>query len=280
MSSARDADARPTRNGLSGRLRALREATVPRVSQTAAAKAIGASQNKISRAETGHWVLTAEEVRTLARLYGASRDEQRTLAGWADALAPGEVDARVILRRGGGTAAFQARVRQLEEGAELIRAYQPGMVLGQLQTEGYARVVFGGDEAAVAERLRRSQLLLSDSSRRWVLIQPMGAMLWNLGGAAVMAEQIEALVTASRLPHVDLRIIGPEQPMTFAVTHGFHLYDYKAVVVGILTGTTIDDDQRAVAQYGDVFADLHTASVGGDQARSVLSRLAADYRRG
>ena len=58
------------------------------------------------------------------------------------------------------------------------------MVLGQLQTEAYARVVFDGDEAAVAERLRRSQLLLGDASRRWVLVQPMGALLWNLGGAA------------------------------------------------------------------------------------------------
>ena len=52
-SSARE-DVRPTRSGLSGRLRALREATVPRISQTAAAKAIGASQKrKISRAGPG-----------------------------------------------------------------------------------------------------------------------------------------------------------------------------------------------------------------------------------
>jgi hypothetical protein len=280
MSSSAREDVRPTRAGLSGRLRALREATVPRVSQTAAAKSIGASQNKISRAETGHWVLTPDEVRILARLYGAGSGEQRLLAAWAAALAPGEVDARVILRRGGGTAAFQARVRQLEEGAELIRAYQPGMVLGQLQTEAYARVVFSGDEEAVAERLRRSQLLLGDASRRWILIQPMGALLWNLGGAEVMAEQIDALIETSRLPHVDLRIIGPEHPLTFAVTHGFHLYDHKAVVVGILTGTTIDDDQRAVAQYGDVFERLHGAGAKDDQARNILARIAGDYRDG
>lgn len=276
MSTARN-DIRPTRTGLAGRLRALRDATVPRISQTTAAKAIGASQNKISRAESGHWVLTPDEVRILTRLYGASREEQRTLATWAAALAPGEVDARVVLRRGGGTAAFQARVRQLEEGAELVRAFQPGMVLGQLQTEAYARVVFDGDEAAVAERLRRSQLLLEDQSRRWILVQPLGALLWNLGGAAVMAEQMDALIAASRLPHVDLRIIAPEHPMTFAVTHGFHLYDHKAVVVGILTGTTIDDDHRAVAQYGDVFERLHSAGASDDQARDILARLAANY---
>lgn len=277
MSSARD-DNPPTRNGLAGRLRALREATVPRISQTVAAKAIAASQNKISRAEAGQWVLTPAEVRTLARLYGADREERRALEAWAAALAPGEVDARVVLRRGGGTAAFQARIRRLEEGAELIRAFQPGMILGQLQTEAYARVVFRGDDAAVAERMRRNRLLLDDPSHRWVLVQPFGALSWNLGGAAVMAEQLDALVTASRLPHVDLRIIGPEQPMTFAVTHGFHLYDHKAVVVGITTGTTIDDDRHAVGHYGDLFARLLAAGIGGEQARDSLAGLAAGYR--
>jgi hypothetical protein len=269
---------RPTRSGLAGRLRALRDATVPRISQNSAAKAIDASQNKISRAESGHWVLTPDEVRTLARTYGASREEQRRLATWAAALAPGEVDTRAILRRGGGTAAFQARIRQLEDGAEHVRAYQPGMILGQLQTESYARVVFAGDDAAVTERMRRSQLLLSDTSRRWSLVQPVGALLWNLGGAAVMTEQIEALIAASRLAHVDLRLIGSAQTMTFAVTHGFHIYDHKAVVVGILTGTTIDDNQRAVGQYVDTFDKLSVHALAGDDARELLADVARRYR--
>lgn len=272
-------DDRPTRTGLAGRLRALREATVPRIPQTAAAKAIGGSQNKISRAEAGQWVLNPTEVRTLSRLYGASREEQRILVAWAEALAPGEVNARVVLRRGGGTAAFQARIRQLEEGAALVRAFQPGMVLGQLQTEAYANVVFGGDARALAERMRRNRLLLGDSSRRWILIQPLGALLWNLGGAQVMADQLDAMVAASRLPHVDLRVITSDQAMTFAVTHGFHLYDHKAVVVGIVTGTTIDNDQRALDQYEDLFNRLHDAAAGGDEARAVLADLATDYRR-
>jgi Ser/Thr protein kinase RdoA (MazF antagonist) len=66
--------------------------------------------------------------------------------------------------------------------------------------------------------------------------------------------------------------------MTFAVTHGFHLYDHKAVVVGILTGTTIDDDKRAVIQYGNIFGRLHGAGARDDQARNILARIAADYR--
>lgn len=278
MSTAPD-DARPSRHGLAGRLRELREATVPRVSQTAAGRAIGTSQNKISRAESGQWVLPADDVRTLARLYGATADEQRRLVRWAEALAPGEVDARAILHRGGGTAAFQGRVRRLEDGAELVRAYQPGMILGQLQTERYAGVVFRGDRAAVAERMRRNEELMTNPNRRWRLVQPVGALLWNLGGHEVMAEQMDALVAASRLPHVDLRVITAEQPTTFAVTHGFHLYDEQAVLVGIVTGTTVSKAEGDVRQYQELHDRLVGVSVGGDTAREAIARIAHDYRQ-
>lgn len=283
----RTPDARPTRAGLAGRLRVLRENTDPRVSQAAAAKAIGGSQNKVSRIEAGRWVPAVDEVRGLCRLYGADTATRHELVEWARALAPGEVKSAVMLRRGGGTAAFQARIRTLEEEARLVRSFQPGMVIGVLQTRAYADVVFGGDQAAVEERMRRCRQLLEDSSRRWVLVQPVGALLWNLGGREVMAEQMDALVEVSRLPNVDLRVITPDQPTTFAVTHGFHLYTGEQVrgaqwnrcVVGILTGTTIDEDKATIKRYADLHADLVALSVGGDEARDAVERIAADYRQ-
>lgn len=279
-------DARPTRDGLAGRLRALRAATD--LSQTAAAKAIGASQNKVSRIESGQFVPGPAEVTALCRLYGADPATRRELVAWAKDLAAGEVDARVMLRRDGGTAAFQARIRRMEEEARLVRSFQPGMVIGVLQTERYADVVFNGDKAAVAERMRRHEQLLADSSRRWVLVQPVGALLWNLGGREVMAEQMDALVRTSLLPQVDLRVITPDQASTFAVTHGFHLYSgeksrrggsWDRCVVGILTGTTIDENKATIQRYVDLHAALVDLSVGGDEARATVEQIAADYRR-
>lgn len=279
MSRARDEEARPTPHGLAGRLRALREATVPRISQTAAAQAIGSSQNRLSRAESGAHVLTPDEVRTLCRLYGAASAERRQLVEWAGAVARSTVDARVVLRRGGGTAAFQARIRTMEEGAVLIRAYQPGMILGPLQTEAYATVVFRGDRDAVRQRMLRSRALRDQEARRWRLVQPLGALLWNLGGHRTMAEQMEALVAVSRLPHVDLRIVTADREASFAVTHGFHVYDDNAAVVGVLTGTTVDTDRATIAEYVALHEQLVELSVGGDAARSAIMDVEAAYRR-
>lgn len=278
MSTSHGGDARPTADGLAGRLKALRLRTVPRMSQTAAAKAIGASQNKISRSEAGRWVLAPEQVRGLCRLYGASRDESRLLVEWAKALQPIKMKRGTLLRRY-GTAALQKRIGDIEAGSEVVRAFQPAMVLGMLQTEGYAREVFGPDDrAGVAARVARTRRLLDEPGRQWLLVQPVGAYLWNLGGGDVMAEQMEAIIAASRLPHVDLRVVTPRQQVDFYATHGFHLYDEKAVVVGVLTGTSLSKDAEDIALYLEQFAQLLAVSVGGDEARSVLAGLARQYR--
>ena len=62
---------------------------------------------------------------------------------------------------------FQQRVREAEAGAQLIRSYQPTMVLGVLQTLAYVQAVFspGCDlsvedaEASIASRFTRWRLL-------------------------------------------------------------------------------------------------------------------------
>ena len=171
----------------------------PRISQPAAAKAIGASQNKMSRARPGT---------------GPDPDESRPSPGCTALAAassarwrrgpprsrPGEVDARVVLRRGGGTAAFQARVRRLERGAELIRAYGPEWFLGSSRLRPTPACVFGGDEAAVAEHLRRGRLLLGDASRHRFSFSRSAHCCRISAGAEVMAEQIDALIEASQSP--------------------------------------------------------------------------------
>ncbi|NMH96601.1 helix-turn-helix domain-containing protein [Pseudonocardia sp. K10HN5] len=268
--------------GLAARLRALREDTEPRISQAAAARHLGVSQGKISRAETGRFLLDPEQVDALARLYGAGEDERGQLVSWAEALKPGRVDSRLIFQR--GTNHFQERIRRMEEAAARVRSYQPGMVIGSLQTEAYARAVFGHhspDEAAasVASRLARYRMMLDDPNRSWTLIQTEGALSWNLGGPAVMAGQLDHLVTASQLPNVRLGLITLATPMAFAAPHGFHIYDQQAVQIGTKTATALTSDPRDLGVYDLLFQRLEGAAVFGDEARTVIARLATRYRQ-
>lgn len=276
MSTARDDDAPASLQGLAGRLRSLREATRPRISQTDAARAIGASQNKISRAETGLWLLTPEQVATLARLYGAEPAEARQLRGWAAALAPNVVDSRMVLQR--STSKLQQRIMRAEEASKVVRSYQPAIALGVLQSEAYAGVIFGGNAESVAARLERNRLMLDNPARRWLLIQTEGSLMWNMGGADVMAAQLDAMIEASRLPNVDLRIVTRDRPASFFALHGFHIYDEQAVMVGTLTATSLTSNRLDVSRYLALFDQLHDLAVSDDDARAVLERLADEYR--
>ncbi|ODU05868.1 MAG: hypothetical protein ABS81_06270 [Pseudonocardia sp. SCN 72-86] len=266
---------------LAGRLRALRESTEPKISQTAAASHIGVSQGKLSRAETGLFLLDPELVGALARLYAANQEETTQLVEWAEALKPGRVDSRLIFQR--GTNHFQERIRRMEEASALVRSYQPGMVIGSLQTSAYASAVFGrrlteDATASVGSRLSRYRMMLADPGRSWTLIQTEGALTWNLGGASVMAEQLDHLITASHLPNVRLGVITHATPMTFAAPHGFHIYDRQAVQIGTKTATALTSDARDLDVYDELFSKLEDAAVFDDEARDVISKIAAKYR--
>lgn len=52
----------------------------------------------------------------------------------------------------------------------------------------------------------------------------------------------------------------------------------QVVVVGIETATANIQDPRDIAVYLSLFEAVEAVAVFGDDARSVLSRVAADYR--
>jgi transcriptional regulator with XRE-family HTH domain len=265
--------------GLAGRLRALRHDAG--VSQTRAAEYAGVSQGKISRAETGRFLLDPTIVAKLAELYGADDAQREELVGWAEDLRPQRLDSRLIMQR--GTNHFQERIRRIEEASALVRSYQPGLVLGSLQTEAYAAAVFSRRPtaeaaAAVAARIRRHRMMLEDPRRSWTLIQTEGALLWHVGGPSLMAEQLDQLVEASTRPNIRLGVITHHTPVSFTAGHGFHIYDRQAVQIGTRTATALTSDQRDVDAYESVFVELERVAAFGDEARSFLAALADRYR--
>ncbi|HEU0087480.1 MAG TPA: helix-turn-helix transcriptional regulator [Pseudonocardiaceae bacterium] len=266
------------RDELSRALHAAR--TTAGLGQIEAARRARTSQNKISRVENGKGLLTIAEAEALLTVYGVHGDERRRIMTLVEAARAGHIDSRVILQRGAHH--FQERIRQLDEQSRLVRSFAPTAVLGILQTRAYAQVVFTQrmteDQAApsIASRMARHRML-DDPNRRWVLLQTEGALRWNLGGPAVMVEQIERIATALDQPNVRLGIIPWQTPTRVLPLHGFHLYDHRAVVVGTRSGTAILDE-REVPDYETLFGELEYLAVFGADARTLLHRIADDYR--
>lgn len=266
------------RDELSRSLYAARRAAG--LGQVEAAKQARTSQNKISRVENGKGLLTMAEAAALLDVYDVHGHERHRIMTLVDMARAGHLDSRVILQQGAHH--FQERIRQLDEQSQLIRSFAPTAVLGILQTRAYAQVVFTqrmtGEQAApsIASRMARHRML-DDPSRHWVLLQTEGALRWNLGGSAVMVEQLERITAAIERPNVRLGIIPWQTPARVLPLHGFHLYDHRAVVVGTRSGTAIMGE-RDVPDYEALLGELERLAAFDGEARMVLERIADDYR--
>ncbi|MGH3806192.1 MAG: helix-turn-helix domain-containing protein [Pseudonocardiaceae bacterium] len=265
---------------LSRSLKALR--TASGIKQIPAAAAAGISQSGLSRIEHGGLVPAPETVEALARVYHADPEATARLVELATAIRPEHLDSRIIMQR--GINHFQERLGKIERSSALIRAYQPNIILGMVQTPAYAEVVFGSrgrtaQQAAdgIAARLAR-QKTLTDTNREWVLIQTESALDWCVRDASLMAEQVDHITELSRLPNMRIGLIIRRTPMTVLAPHGFHIFDNRAVQIGTKTATALIDDPTDVATYEALFSELERMAVFEDEARAGLQRIADEYR--
>jgi transcriptional regulator with XRE-family HTH domain len=265
-------------NPLSATLRQLR--VEAGLSGAEAARRAGLSQSKVSRAETGTFLPTEDDVKALCRIYQPSPDVRRELLDLTRELRQGTTSARVILQRGGWW--MQQRIGKLETAANRIRSFAPTAVVGLVQTEDYVDALLGDWLSGVdrtrmiSSRMERQRLL--DTEREFVLVMSEGALRWNMGGVAVMVEQLDRLVHESQRPNVRLGIIEWTTPARVPAMHGFTIYDSRAVLLGTLTATAIVTDRKDVHDYEEHWAELETVVSYDDAARAAVERVVADYR--
>ncbi len=246
--------------------------------QPEVARRTGLSQARLSRAENGRSMLGPAEVGELAALYEADPEQRDLLVRMATEAEAGYVDARTVIQRG-NTARLQERFAALEAGAGVVRSFQPGMVLGVLQTRAYAAAVFGTDEddPLVAGRADRTGRLLDEPGRRWVLLQTEGSLRWLVRSPRLMAAQVRHIAEIARRPHVEVGLIGWRTPVDVFPSTAFHLYDSSTVVVGTSVGSAFIEDGASLRLYQEQFDQLAELADFGAAAIRGLGELADRY---
>jgi len=196
---------------LGGQLRRLRERRG--ISREKAGWEIRSSESKISRMELGRVGFKERDVADLLTLYGVADAEERealvTLARQAN-------QPNWWNRYGDVLPNWLQSYLGLETAATIIRSYEVQFVAGLLQTPGYARAVITlGHGAASAEeidrrvalRIERQKILDRENApRMWAVIDE-AALRRPIGGADVMRDQIDALITASKRPNVQIQLL-------------------------------------------------------------------------
>jgi transcriptional regulator with XRE-family HTH domain len=269
------------RDWLSRTLRELR--TGAGLRQIPVAKAAGITQPRLSRIERGEFLPKPDEVRKLLALYKAPAPLRREILQAVDDLRPGTIPSKTVISRGSWK--MQHRIRLVEEKAAEICGFQNAVVIGLLQTPAYMRLVFaeGGKlapddlERSMRERAARASVLGSDRDIR--LIMTEGVLRWQAGSPEVMVEQLEDIAHVSvAYPQVRVGIIPQSRGVEVFPLHGFSMYDRRSVQVGMRTGTSFIEHPGDVADYSQLFDDLERLAVFGEDARTVILRVAAEYR--
>jgi len=179
----------------------------------------------------------------------------------------------------------------LETGAKALRAYEPHYVTGLLQTPAYARACLAdGFPSAPADtvdqlvelRLRRQELLhREDPPNLWVVMEE-AVLQRQVGGPAVMREQIDHLLEIIELPHVSVDIVPLAQSGQVGVCAPFTYFRFAEpelpdVVYSEILTAAVYLDQRA-----DVVAHLEAHNrlsllTSARESTAILNRMRKEY---
>ncbi|MGW2487642.1 helix-turn-helix domain-containing protein [Streptomyces sp. NPDC001606] len=257
------------------------------ISQPEVAERLAWSPSKVIRIEGGSVGVSVTDLRALLDLYGVTDDTIRRDLEQATRES----------RRPPWWHAFREVVSPpfkvylgLESAADELSAYDPTLVPGLLQTEGYTRALLAHSDlppqridAIVRLRAERQQRLLREAMgpRLRFLVDEAALRRW-VGGADTMREQLARLTADAAAAHVDLGVVPFTRGAHPVLRQGsialvFRNDDDVLFVEGPNGALTTRDDQQAVAEYLARFEESREQALCGAEAIAFIDEVLAQY---
>jgi transcriptional regulator with XRE-family HTH domain len=248
------------------------------------------STSKLFRVENGHSALPkVADLKTLLDRYGVTDED--------------DVEFLVEIHRDSLNRGWWSHYRStmpsgmatyvgLESGARTIRAWQPNVVLGLLQTERYVREMFLASkpvnettteflERAVQLRMdRKSAITRKDSPIELWAILDEAALLRTVGGPEVMREQYEEIARLAALDNVTVQILPTRTP-TYRSPENFTLLEFGAPLPTVVQtdtaeGSNVSDKDVTVWAFTRRFDALRAGALSPGETPQFLNRLARE----
>lgn len=255
-------------------------------SVTAAARALGWSDQKVGRQERGATKPSAQDITTIAGAYRLSDQEQvdllRLLA---------TVDTHGWWHEFGGEQAG-GPLLSYEDEAVRCRAWHRDVVPALLQTEMYVRAMLDRPlttltpeqvEQIVQVRMMRRLVLSRQPAPSYDAIIEEAVLRRPVGGAQVMADQLGALLELAERPNITIQVVPIADAGPLAtVDEAFQLLafadDPTVVVTDGLQHSLIEPDPAAVDLYTVAWDRVADAALTPEDSRGVLEKIRKEYR--
>jgi transcriptional regulator with XRE-family HTH domain len=233
---------------------------------------------KLYRIENARSGITTADMRHLLSLYEVT-DERRGNALIALARHSRQKDWWTKYQD-----VFQGSYVELEAEAAAIRTFEPIVVPGLLQTEGYARALIRASlvvrdiERRVAARMERQRVLDRDGAPHlWAVIDE-AALTRPVGGAGTMGEQLDRLMQARE--SVTLQVIRAAVGAHPGMDGSFVMLDFPdpdffAPVVYLETSTDgrYLEEPEEIARYTLMFDHLRAIALGPGESVSYMQTI-------
>jgi transcriptional regulator with XRE-family HTH domain len=272
---------------LGRQLQALREKAG--LSYQQAAEVIYSSEWTIRRMERAEGGLKPLTVKALLVAYGVTdvREIDTFLALARDASRPGWWHSYSDVLPDW----FKVAVG-LEESASLIRAYQPQVIPGLLQTEQYVRAItaasFPSDkeqdsERKVALRLARQDLLNRQAPPEYSVVIEETVLRRPIGGSEVMRGQIKHLIDMAGRPRVALQVLPFSAGWHPAMYGMFNVYRFpddampEVVYSEGLTSAYYLNKPDETAKYNEALDRMTAQAATPDKTVTILRQILKEY---
>ncbi|WP_035858715.1 helix-turn-helix domain-containing protein [Cryptosporangium arvum] len=243
----------------------------------AVADRTGWPHSKVSKLERGQQTATVSDVDAWVQATGAGSDDADRLQGALRKARTEYTEWRQRLST--GTRARQLQRRDAEAEATLIRAFEPGVLPGLLQTADYARAVFQGlvstyqisddVEEGVRARLSRQELLLQPG-RRYHFVLAETALYCRIADSATMRAQLERLLAVARIPAVDLAVVPLGARWPVGPLNGFWIFDRDYALVETLGAELTLREPDEIAVYERIFETFSRLAVRGSAVSDLI----------
>jgi transcriptional regulator with XRE-family HTH domain len=243
------------------------------------------SATKLSRLETGRVGASPRDIRDLCIVYGITdaTERERLMA---------------LAKEGKQRAWWQqfdlpyATYVGLEAEAASISDYNPDIVPGLLQVEGYARAIFeSGDppldpatlERRIEARMRRQALLTRHDAPLFYCIVDEGALRRAVGGPAVMRAQLARIIEVAGLPKVTFRLIPFDVGAHPGLDSNFVILEFAKPMVNDIVyvegaaGNIYLESAADLQRYKRIFSRLQSIALDPEGSAAMAARIAATY---
>ncbi|WP_055570138.1 helix-turn-helix domain-containing protein [Streptomyces atriruber] len=236
----------------------------------------GWAPSKVSRIATGRQKPSEDDIRAWCQACDAE-DQAADLVASLRAVEGMWLTWRRLERA--GLRQSQEERLPLYQRTRRFRSYSSWVLPGLLQTHQYTedvlrtiqqqRVTLDDVADAVAARMDR-QRVVHEGQRLFAFLIEEPALRNTLSNAETQDEQLEHLLSVSRLPNVSLGVVPMGQERRQLPVENFWIYDHAQVNVELVSGYLTLTQPSEIKAYADTFATLADMAVHGPRARALI----------